>query len=393
MIYLLVLILLLIPVIKYDWMAKTGGEKFWYYSCLVVLILLAGLRYRVGGDTLIYMSMFDEYPKLDELKYFDFAEAQYNPLWYILNAISRSIFDSFTFFQIIHAVFVNCVFFWFFRKYCPLYYFSVILLYYVGYYCYFNMEVLRESLCICILLLSIPFYLQKRWLLYFLMCIISLLLHYSAVVMFFLPFLQFFKKPSWKWQIAIFLGVLFFMKVVNLPVLLLEGLGFNEQLTFLFNTYLENERNIMGIIAEVIKYTPIFLFILFRERVGQTDKYDFTPLVMGVVVFYTLSMSIGAFSRFINYFVPFIIVYAVNSIYKMFTLDFKKMHISCLIMLCGFMLFSVNLVAYYCSDHSETLPNTRKYNIFYPYSSVLSPKLDERRERFIENYRDVIINF
>ena len=51
MIYFIVFILLLIPVVKYDWMAKTGGEKGWYYFNLIVLILFAGLRYRVGGDT------------------------------------------------------------------------------------------------------------------------------------------------------------------------------------------------------------------------------------------------------------------------------------------------------------------------------------------------------
>ena len=45
MIYILVFILLLIPVIRYDLMAKSGGERGWYYFSLVVLILLAGLRY------------------------------------------------------------------------------------------------------------------------------------------------------------------------------------------------------------------------------------------------------------------------------------------------------------------------------------------------------------
>ena len=101
MVYLLVFILLAIPVVKYDLFAKTGGENKWYYACLVALILLAGLRYRVGSDTLMYMSVFDDCPKLDELKYFDFAEAKYNPLWYVINAISRSIHDSFTCFQVI----------------------------------------------------------------------------------------------------------------------------------------------------------------------------------------------------------------------------------------------------------------------------------------------------
>ena len=65
MIYFVVFILLLIPVVKYDWMAKTGGESKWYYFNLVVLILLAGLRYRVGGDTLMSPSPEPRPPKPD----------------------------------------------------------------------------------------------------------------------------------------------------------------------------------------------------------------------------------------------------------------------------------------------------------------------------------------
>ena len=98
-------------------MVKAGGEKGWYYFNLLVLILFAGLRYRIGGDTLLYMGMFEECPKLQDLKYFDFASAQYNPLWYILNGLSRSIYDDFFLFQLIHAFIVNVSFFHFFRKF------------------------------------------------------------------------------------------------------------------------------------------------------------------------------------------------------------------------------------------------------------------------------------
>ena len=393
MIYLLVFILLLIPVVKYDWMAKTGGEKKWYYFILAVLILLAGLRYRVGSDTLIYMSMFEDCPKLAELKYFDFAEAQYNPLWYILNSISRSIFDSFTFFQIMHAVIVNSVFFWFFRKYCPLYYFSAILLYYIGYFCYFNMEILRESLCICLLLLSIPFYLRKQWLIYYIISIIALFFHYSAVVMLFMPLLQLFKKPSWKWQLVLFFAVILFMKVINVPALLLDVLGLNEQLTLLLKNYLDLERSFMGMLSEVIKYLPIFILICVRESNDISDKYDFTPLLMGVVVPYSMAMGIGGFARFINYFVPFIIIYLVNTIYKVLTFDFKRKQITFLSSMFALLLLLVNMTSYYLSDLSEVYPNTRAYVRCFPYYSVLSPKIDEHRERFVENDREVVINF
>ena len=37
--------------------------------------------------------------------------------------------------------------------------------------------------------------------------------------------------------------------------------------------------------------------------------------------------------------------------------------------------------------------NTRYYTIFYPYSSVFDKKVDNKRECFIENYREVQIMF
>ena len=393
MIYFVVFILLLIPVVKYDWMAKTGGESKWYYLNLVVLILVAGLRYRVGSDTLMYMSVFDECPKLDELKYFDFSTAKYNPLWYILNAVSRSINESFTLFQIIHAIIVNSTFFWFFRKYCTLYYFSAILLYFFGYFCYFNMEVMRESLCISVLLLSIPLYMQRRWFPYYILCVVALYIHYSAIVMFFMPFLLLLKHPSWRWQIVIFIVIFVFLKVINVPALLLDMLGLNEQLTLLLKNYIDLERSLMGMIAEIIKYLPIFVFICIREANDITDRHDFTPLVMGVIIFYSMAMGIGGFSRFINYFVPFIIVYAVNTIYTILSFDIKRMQITALSSICAFILLLTNMASFYLGDVSDVYPDTKAYVRYVPYHSVLNPKIDEHRERFVENDRDVSIEF
>ena len=107
MIYILLFLFLAIPVIRYDVLARKGGEGIWRFASFVFLVAVAGLRYRVGGDTLVYMAEFDMYPKFDELRYFDFDTARFNPLWYIFTAVSRSINDSFTFFQIIHETFTQ----------------------------------------------------------------------------------------------------------------------------------------------------------------------------------------------------------------------------------------------------------------------------------------------
>ncbi|MBE6292659.1 MAG: EpsG family protein [Bacteroidales bacterium] len=375
-------------------MAKIGGESKWYYFNLVVLILLAGLRYRVGGDTLMYMSVFEECPTLDELKYFDFDTAQYNPLWYIFNAVSKSIYDDFFFFQLIHACIVNPIFFSFFRKYCPNYYFSVILLYYVGYFCYFNMEVLRESLCICVLLLVTRFLLEKRWLPYYVMCVLALFMHYSALVMFLFPLLfVFFKRPSWVYQVILLVGIFVFTAVVNVPMLLLSALSVDEQLMVLAEKYLDKERNLMGMLSLLLQYLPLLGMIFLRERYNIRQKIDFTPIVMGVVVIYAFSLNLTGLNRLVNYFIPFILIYTVNTIYYVVSRVEVKFSLGYTALAASLSLLCFNYYYYYAKDVSDAYPNTRFYTIFYPYHSVFSPEQDEHRERFIENYRDVVIQF
>ena len=395
MIYFVVFILLLIPVVKYDWMAKTGGESKWYYFNLVVLILLAGLRYRVGGDTLMYMSVYDSFPKWDELKYFDFETAEYQPLWYVFTAICRTIYDDFTFFQLVHASIITSVFFYCFRKYCPNYYFSAILLYYVGYYCYFSMEIMREVLCIALLMLSTTWLLEKKWLRYYLVCVVAIFFHYSALVMLLFPFaVWLFKRPSWIFQLICLVVIFIALNVVNIPAYVISRLPIDGQLSRMILAYIENQVSIGGMLFQLLSFLPVLGVIFVRQRISVIeDEYDFTPIVMASVFVYAFSMSIAGFSRFINYFVLYIIIYMVNTTYKVLYLKAKDIQLTFVGLLATLFVYGFNLSYYYVRDMSEFYPNTRYYTIFYPYSSVFDKKVDNKRECFIENYREVQIMF
>ena len=62
-------------------------------------------------------------------------------------------------------------------------------------------------------------------------------------------------------------------------------------------------------------------------------------------------------------------------------------------MTCSLMLMFFNYYYYYMRDMSVHYPNTRFNVIFSPYHSVFDPEIEEHRERFLENYRDVIFLF
>lgn len=391
MIYLLVLILLLVPVIKYDLLARSDGrENIWYFSLLAVLVLVAGLRYRVGGDTLVYMSAFDGWPSLGELKYFDFDRAEFNPLWYILVALSKGINNSFTCFQIVHALIVNISFFHFFRKYCPRYYFSAILIYFFGYYCYFNMEIMREIMCICMLLWSVDLLLNKRYLWYYVVCAIAFEMHFSSIMMLFLPFAFWvFRKPSWILQIVIFFTIIFLFVIVNVPALLLSLFASNDRIVHgLLGDYMEASLNLGGILGNIFKYLPYLGIIWLRERNDIQDEYDFVPLISCAVIFYAMAIPMSEVVRFANYLVPFFIVSMVNTLYGVWqNYEFKIRQVSWVVTLAVLFTAFVSHSYYYFRDESDFYPGARFYYVFVPYHSVLNPVVDERRESFLENYR------
>lgn len=397
MIYILIFFFLFIPVIKYDILAMRGGERVWYWSSLIILIAVAALRYRVGGDTLVYMAEYNMYPKLDELRYFDFETASFNPLWYILNAFCRSVSDSYIFFQLIHALIVNCSFFHFFKKYCPNYYFSAILVWFVGYWCYFSMEILREILCICMLLWAVDWLLEKKLVKYYIVCIVALFMHYSSVVMLFFPLMYVvFKRPNWMLQLIILMVVICFTKVIDIASLIMGVFALNDQLEILIENYLEvATKNLTGALFELFIYLPVLGIIWLRQRNRLEDEYDFVPIISCMVIFTGLSTYLGIASRFLNYFAPFFVVVFVNTIYKMFNMveGWKNRHVSAVITVSVLFVVSFEYIYYYTKDQSDIYPDTRRYSIFVPYHTVFNPIVEEKRESYVENLRDFALFF
>ena len=295
----------------------------------------------------------------------------------------------------IQAVIVNSVFFHFFRKYCPQYYFSAILLYFVGYYCYFNMEILREILCICILMLITSWLLDKKWLLYYAGCAVAIYIHYSAAIMLVFPLLfVFFKKPSWKWQLLIMGGIIVVLNVVNIAAILVSALSLNEQLTLLVEKYMEYQSNLTGMLSQLIVFLPILGMIYIRERYDLQYHDKFVPIAMGVVFAFAMAMGFAGFARFVNYFVPYILVLTVHTVYYFIShVKFLYSQVTYLVLAASLSVLFFNYSFYYMRDMSEYYPATRFGAIFVPYHSVFDPVVEDKREKFIENYRDIGIFF
>lgn len=388
MIYIILLVVFIIPVYFYDFAQLDKGKRFWYYFELFILILLAGLRYRVGGDTLDYIDYFDEYPLFSELKNFDFQNSFFNPLWYIYNSIIKSIYDDFIFFQIVQSLIVNIVFFWFFKKYTK-YFFSAILIYYFGYYLYFNMEILREILCICLFMVSFQFIEMKKYHYYFVFAIISYFIHFSSLIMFLIPFLFLLPKINWKYAIISFASIITILSFVDIVPFLISLFAGNEKMLIKATAYTSMDGHVLnsnGIIA----YTLPLLLLMYVNRNNEISELQIKIEKLLLLYFVLIGISFfvpAMFSRMQNYIEPFYILYIVETFYstlKAYTINEKLKSYMVKFALLFFLFIIYKSYTVDCSDYME---GTKSYNIYYPYHSVFDPVVEVEREKFVEIYK------
>lgn len=357
-----------------------------YLFILLLFVTIAGIRYRVGGDTLGYYDKFDNIPYLSELPSFNFQDAQYNFSWYLFSSIAKSINNSFYSFQILHSVVVNCIIFWFFGRFA-INKFFILPFYFFLYYFYFNMEILREALAICVFLISIPYLLERKFIKYYFMVFIAFTFHSSALVLVFIPI--FLSKYKLKTQIITIITVgVIFSTLINNSFLMAIGLDKIFGASAMF--YLDKNVNINGVIYQLLKLLPFFsVFVISsRNKYNPDDRklYEFDYFIYPYLLIGVIAAFIPGIYRFQNYLIIPVLVYIVNQFYY-FLLNKKRFSKSYLQVSVFISIIVMFQFYYFLRDESEIskVPGTKMYDLFYPYFSIFDERLHAEREMFHYN--------
>jgi hypothetical protein len=365
MIYLVVFIYLLVFVVKFDINKKEEGADFTYYMVLVVFIAIAGLRYKVGGDSLAYYETFKEIPLLSDLFDYDFSETRYDPLWIVLSSISKTIIDDFAFFQIIHATIVNVIIFRFIKQ-NTMYRFTAIFLYFCGAYLYFNMEVMREILAICVFLLGYPYFRDKKWFQFYLFAIVAFLFHSSAMILFLFPLFRYLKINLI--GISIILGFFYFS--LYFEAILKLGL-FASRVTEKYDNYSDLSLNFFGILYAFIFYCFIPILIMYFNTKLDSEKIVFEELTFTYFFLAFIFLAMSGFGRFLNYVTPFAIIYLGDFTNKI--IHNERLHkIRFTIVIGMLLIIAFPKIQYYLIDTSKIVAGTHQYNLWIPYSTIFT---------------------
>lgn len=374
MIYLGVLLYTIFLFYRYDLKKNRHGFSFHYYTLLIIVCCIVGFSYRLGTDTLAYMSYFDNHVTTD-LGYTlgHLSEFKYEPIWVLLNTICKIIWNDFVLVQLTVAIFVNTVIFWFIKKHSP-YKYAGLFFYFIIQFWNVNFEIKRESMAIAFFLIAIDNLLKKDltirgYLRYCLWCIPALFCHRFAFVILIYPL---FSLIRWsKVSISMFL-ILFFLLVLDFPFI---NIFINSLNVFSFFNAKElvyghlssdiygqgNTLSLFGIANSVL--LPIIMLYTIRDKVDSR----FLTFSILYLFFFLLQTKVFIFYRLCNYLFYFIAICYVTFLKYAYE---KKRKNS--IYLCVIILFLTLQVRGKSSKQS--------YIRYYPYSSVFTKELNQERE-------------
>lgn len=360
---------------SYNGTSKKYSRKVAVVVSFIMLSLLAGLRYRVGTDTLSYM---DEYYG-DPSSYF---RDKYLFGWYLLISVCKSLHLSFYVVQLILAFFTNYAVITFLKRYAN-HFFSSLLLYYVIVYPALNFEILRQGICISIFLLSFAFLDNKSYIKYLICVGIACLFHYSALALLLVPLVTWI--PINKKSTTIFLAIIAI--VIALSSLLKEqiyqismGLSFWESRSYYYFSKVDTTESFspVSFIFNLTLNVVIPFLIIRYQSYSEKVTRAFLAVCMFSMIIYVVSAYMPIIYRFNNYFQIFSLVLFVD-LFNRIRIRIKGKPF--LVFLIALLFFTGVKARVYFAD----IEGTPGYYRYYPYSSIFNEfKIPQRENGNLE---------
>lgn len=369
MIYLVILLIILLFTFKYE-LRTISPSKQSILFVLFVFIMVAGFRYRVGTDTLVYMD--DYYDR------FDIIKDKYLIGWSFFMGICKRLHFSFYIVQIIVAIIINCGVIRFLKRYNANYLFSGILLYYVILYVGWNFEVMRQAVCVSLFLYSLPYLEQRKYLFYYLIIGVACTIHETALLLLFVPF---FMRVSISKRLLLVFSVFFVVFAAFAPYIRNAVVGyalilapFQDKASLYYkNVDLKESNNLLVYFFNIILNVGIPLFVIWRNC--KTKQIHNTVISLSVLSFFTyaLSLMLPMMYRINYYFILpnlLLFIYLFVDITKK-TINKRLAYFSLLLL---FLAFKARM--YFVVDDY----GTPTYIHYYPYYSILNEQTVPERE-------------
>ena len=349
---------------------STRKYKYAYITLFLYCVLLFGLRYRVGIDTLNYMYSYSMQPTLDTLEWEKINTYRYAPLFMLLVATCRSITTDFWLLQITVSVIFNSCLLIFLKRQVSNPFLAFSLFFFMN-GLYFNTEILRESLAVGVFLLNIDNLIKHKWMSYYILAIVSLMFHFSAIIVFLFPF---FTKVRFNWQFLVLLLIFTLLRkyfeVFTIGMISMENVMERiDEFYLLIDSERLNANWLILVIIQTVM-VPIVVIVINKMTIKVKQELEFILciyLFLGLgCVYYQI-----IFQRFTNYVLLVLIVVMAEMLSSKVLENKYKI-----------LIISLFIIAY-----SYTYIRHERYERWYPYHSVFNPEKDfDRETMWFEEY-------
>lgn len=284
------------------------GQKYsvWndgaYVLLVTVLVLFAGLRTSYN-DTGNYISGFNQAPGLAEfLANPENWNPFKNPLFYAYQSFLKSYTDDSQVLIFTTSLFTQVCFVRFIKRYSENFTFSIFLYLTLGTYV-FSMAAMKQVVGMAILTIAFPYLEKKKWVRYYVLVLIAMLIHTYAIAFAILPL--FFKRP-WKTFTFVFVAVVAVL-MMNFTEVITE---FMEQANDLGKTLAEYElfddHTVNTFRLAVYAVVPLISFVFQRWVLNGATKTEHVLVHMSIIslAFMSMGTQSGAnmFGRMATYF-------------------------------------------------------------------------------------------
>lgn len=313
MTYILIFLLLLYFVYKYDVKESRDYRNTAFWGICVVFILLAALRYRIGGDAVGYSTTWHLYPSFWDFNWFHDIETcreanpdmeRFQTGWFLFAMFVLGIWEDQIMMQIVIAILLNLAIFRCIKKYSR-YPFITIFWFFCN-FTFFELEfeAMRESVAVAIfLLLAFDNYVEKRWIKYYVGTVLAYMVHPSATLMFILPLFR-------NLNLSLFKNTLFFV-IPPFAVAVAGRILLGSLLLSLINqdSYTGQyamsavERDFNSNYILLYLYKPLGLYLIVATCYKKIKGTFFSPLIFITLFCFFLSLVYFTGSRLANYII------------------------------------------------------------------------------------------
>ena len=303
-----------------------------FFLLCLVLSLFAGLRTDYN-DTWNYIKGFRTATGLVEfLQNPENLGIFQNPLFYLFQSLLKEITNEEQILILLSSAFVQCSFMVYLKRYSERFTFSVFLYIALGTFQVY-LGAIKQTMAMAILTWSIPYLEQKKWIRFYLVVFMAMLMHTYAVMYVVLPF--FMGKP-WKSRTFLLVGAILFVlnnfqEIAQVVMEQANLLGKKLEAYEVLDAYTVN---LFRVAVYVVP--PLFSFVFARWINYRSSARDYILIHMSIIsmAFMLIATQAGAnmFARMAHYFELGTLCALPNMIDKPFSLESRRL-IFCLAIL------------------------------------------------------------